>query len=526
MPKRRNRKAAGEPDHFLEVAHVNRHSIASTGVTNDLPEFSSQVIPLDCRRIGLTLHRSVAAQNYNAPCTIATTTSLKPRVIGLIAQGDTAWKAGIRANNTYSGSGVTKGGLPQNNIIPILTHYAVGTFSEIGLYFFWSQIDSGPGTSPRYHYDVIDAALKHLCNYNNYFGDNVRAKIHVYHTSNAADTTSVPVGSSDEAQPLYAIGIDTTTNLPPEQWPGTSTKYNYMTVFYDGDPNSPLPIGAFWTPDYFSDWAALQTQMGHRYDGNSLVAETLNGSCASVDEETYLTPADTYTDKNNNVIAYPIASGPEMFSTSDQIYPYSNADKQACLSAAAEAYRAAWPKTYVVQNYASFGQKDPNTYANSSSSTITETLIANNASTTSPANQNPYCITPAVPGYSACFPASQGFYPNLVMEQTALNTSLKTTGWVSYFKTYGGRNPYGTANSIGIAFQPDVASETYADHCASVVYGLQNFNLTEYELNQNIFYGSAPFSIAQMNEMKGYVINPSSIPALPANQCVASGTLP
>jgi hypothetical protein len=246
---------------------------------------------------------AVGSQAGTAPCTFTYSNAVKQAAIGVVDQGDTTWD--------------DKGGVYPLNSLASLLNFPAGTFKQIGIFVYWSQIQKPDGT---YDFSAVDTALCSLQAYNVANGDNVQAKLRIPPTSRQINPATQTTVTASPTAALNQGGI-----------PGGTT------VIYEPDDSDSKTnsVGAYYlrgTPgDYTAMWKAVNDQLAARYDANTLVSEVSVETCASVDLEPWLQPSDSVSLAN-------VAS----FTP-----PYTDAEDLNCLTTAPNAY-SSWKLTPLI----------------------------------------------------------------------------------------------------------------------------------------------------------------------------------
>ena len=184
---------------------------------------------------------------------------------GITAQGDSTW---FQTNSAY----------PPNSLSSI-TNFAPGTFQQIGIYAYWSQIQKPDGT---YDFSAVDTALCSLQAYNTANNDHVKAKLRIVPDSRQISSQTNVTETASPAAELAQGGI-----------PGGTIIYSsYGTV-----NQKTMSVGAYYLNgvpgDYTSMSSAMNDALAARYDANTLISAVSVETCASVDLEPWLQASDT-----------------------------------------------------------------------------------------------------------------------------------------------------------------------------------------------------------------------------------------
>jgi hypothetical protein len=252
--------------------------------------------------------KHVAAQT----CTFVTHANLiKTAPIGLVAQGDSTW-TGNQAG-------------PPPNDVSVLFNYDVGTFKQIGIFAYWSQILSSANGTPDF--SSIDNALCALKKYNLKTGDNVTAKLRIVPDSRAIDANNNMVNVT--ASPAYALNV--------------GGQNGGIIIQKDAGTSSPvdMAIGAYWLPAYSADWKALNDALAAHYDTYDIITEVSVNACASVDLEPWLQPRNP---DNSEETALTVYTGSNK---------YTDGAVLACLDTEPDTY-ASWTHTPLINVFGSY----------------------------------------------------------------------------------------------------------------------------------------------------------------------------
>jgi hypothetical protein len=152
--------------------------------------------------------------------------------------------------------GLGPGEKPNNSLQFILAE--PGVFSGVVINISWTQLEPAPNS---FDTSGIDQALQAVAAYNA-----------AYPTAPLGVRLNVESG-------LLAPGWAKNLNGPPIE----------ITDIPNGtSPPIIFTIGRFWEPAYSNDWRQLQNMLAAKYDGNPLIHEVTNGSCATVTDEPFV----------------------------------------------------------------------------------------------------------------------------------------------------------------------------------------------------------------------------------------------
>lgn len=163
----------------------------------------------------------------------------------------------------------------------------------------WSQLEPSQGT---FDFSTLDSDLALISAYNSaHSGATLGVKLRVWAANDAPGW----------AKTLDGAPISTDVN------------------------NQPATVGQWWKSDYRAAWAALQSALAQRYDGNSLINEVVVASCASLTDEPMI-----------------MAASPDVSSVllNDG---WTNAAQQSCLDGALSDY-APWHHTAIYFPFSPF----------------------------------------------------------------------------------------------------------------------------------------------------------------------------
>jgi len=178
-------------------------------------------------------------EGYNASA-VTSAPLIKSPLSGFVSMGDVSFGPG---------------GIPDNSLKWIEAE--PGVFSGVVINITWAQLQPTPYT---FDTSSIDQALQSVAAYNISHPDTpLGIRLNVI---------------AGLAAPLWAKNLNGSPIEIAEYPNGTS-------------PPIIFTIGRFWAPAYRADWKNLQDMLATRYDGNTLIHEVTNGSCATITGEPF-----------------------------------------------------------------------------------------------------------------------------------------------------------------------------------------------------------------------------------------------
>jgi len=384
------------------------------------------------------------AEAQAPPCTFVYSNSGKPILRGITAQGDATWND---QGATY----------PQNDLTPVTTTYPAGTFKQVKIFAYWSEI--APSLTATPDYSSIDNALCALQAYNAANPTHpVYAKLTIVPTSRQISSKTK---TTVTANPPYALAVGD---------PNGNANGPGIVVIYEPNKSNAknISVGGYWIPQYETYWKHFNDALASRYDTNELVSSVLVESCASVDGEPWLQPTDA-------------ASLAQMASLKPAA---TDAQIIACLDSGPDAY-ASWQYTPLDETFGAYGCLGDGTSSNCPKSSTADDTDTQNTMTK----------------YSATLGSRIGY------ESNSLQGLNLTDGYPTFTTLTPGAKGgppahwviYG-ANTSPITFQT-ATDLPFADMLSAAKTGIL-FCMTELEINdQTMLTPGAPEYIDPVTQM-------------------------